>query len=101
VQVNRFEEMVDGYFDYHRPYEFSLLSEMFAYKISHSVRYIINNLVYHHVYGAIIDGFWIYDQVYWTLWYSACLHLTVHCYTHTHTHTHTHTPVSTVTALLC
>ncbi|KAJ4450362.1 hypothetical protein ANN_01783 [Periplaneta americana] len=38
VQVNREEEMVDGYLDYHRPYEFSLLSEMFAYKISHSVR---------------------------------------------------------------
>jgi hypothetical protein len=51
VQVNRSEEMVDGYFDYHRPYEFSLLSEMFAYKISHSVRYIINNLVYCHMYG--------------------------------------------------
>jgi len=41
VQVNRDEEMVDGYLDYHRPHEFSLLSEMFAYKISHSVRYII------------------------------------------------------------
>ncbi|XP_023722312.1 polyphosphoinositide phosphatase isoform X3 [Cryptotermes secundus] len=38
MQVNRCEELVDGYFDYHRPYEFSLLSEMFAYKISHSVR---------------------------------------------------------------
>jgi hypothetical protein len=39
VQVNRDEEMVDGYVDYHCPYEFSMLSEMFAYKISHSVRY--------------------------------------------------------------
>jgi hypothetical protein len=46
VQVNRHNEMVDGYFDYHRPYEFSLLSEMYAYKISHSIRYIINNIIY-------------------------------------------------------
>ncbi|PSN50035.1 hypothetical protein C0J52_03285 [Blattella germanica] len=37
VQVSHEEEMVDGYLDYHRPYEFSILSEMFAYKISHSV----------------------------------------------------------------
>ncbi|XP_021930224.1 polyphosphoinositide phosphatase isoform X2 [Zootermopsis nevadensis] len=38
MQVGRDEEMADGYVDYHRPYEFSVLSEMFAYKISHSVR---------------------------------------------------------------
>ncbi|KAJ9595423.1 hypothetical protein L9F63_013382, partial [Diploptera punctata] len=38
VRVNQDEEMVDGYHDYHRPYEFSLLSDTFAYKISHSVR---------------------------------------------------------------
>jgi len=42
VQVDRDEEMMDGYLDYHRPYEFSVLSEMFAYKISHSVRYVLN-----------------------------------------------------------
>lgn len=38
VQVDRDEEMVNDYLDYYRPYEFSVLSEMFAYKISHSVR---------------------------------------------------------------
>jgi hypothetical protein len=43
VQVDRDEEMVDGYLDYHRPYEFSVLSEMFAYKISHSVRCVVNH----------------------------------------------------------
>lgn len=43
VQVDRDEEMVDGYLDYHRPYEFSVLSEMFAYKISHSVRDFMPN----------------------------------------------------------
>ncbi|KAK9307836.1 hypothetical protein QLX08_001916 [Tetragonisca angustula] len=32
------EEMIDVYYDYHRPYELSLLSEVYAYKISHSVR---------------------------------------------------------------
>lgn len=42
VQVDRGEEMMDGYLDYHRPYEFNVLSEMFAYKISHSVRYVLN-----------------------------------------------------------
>jgi hypothetical protein len=43
VQVDRGEEMMDGYLDYHRPYEFSVLSEMFAYKISHSVRDFMPN----------------------------------------------------------
>ncbi|XP_076673336.1 polyphosphoinositide phosphatase FIG4 isoform X3 [Andrena cerasifolii] len=39
VQVqNSIEEMIDVYYDYHRPYELSLLSEVYAYKISHSVR---------------------------------------------------------------
>ncbi|XP_015601524.1 polyphosphoinositide phosphatase isoform X2 [Cephus cinctus] len=32
------EEMVDVFYDYHRPYELSLLAEVHAYKISHSVR---------------------------------------------------------------
>ncbi|EFN85512.1 SAC domain-containing protein 3 [Harpegnathos saltator] len=35
---NSIEEMIDVYYDYHRPYELSLLSEVYAYKISHSVR---------------------------------------------------------------
>ncbi|XP_077276266.1 polyphosphoinositide phosphatase FIG4 isoform X1 [Temnothorax americanus] len=39
IQVqNSIEEMIDVYYDYHRPYELSLLSEVYAYKISHSVR---------------------------------------------------------------
>ncbi|XP_011878471.1 PREDICTED: polyphosphoinositide phosphatase isoform X3 [Vollenhovia emeryi] len=39
IQVqNSTEEMIDVYYDYHRPYELSLLLEVYAYKISHSVR---------------------------------------------------------------
>ncbi|OAD55220.1 Polyphosphoinositide phosphatase [Eufriesea mexicana] len=39
IQVqNSMEEMIDVYYDYHRPSELSLLSEVYAYKISHSVR---------------------------------------------------------------
>ncbi|CAL1677908.1 unnamed protein product [Lasius platythorax] len=39
IQVqNSMEEMIDIYYDYHRPYELSLLSEVYAYKISHSIR---------------------------------------------------------------
>jgi hypothetical protein len=30
--------------------------------------------------------FWIDDRIYWTLWYRAWLHFTVHCYTHTSVH---------------
>ncbi|XP_023245586.1 polyphosphoinositide phosphatase isoform X2 [Copidosoma floridanum] len=32
------EEMIDVYYDYYRPYELSLLSELFSYQVSHSVR---------------------------------------------------------------
>lgn len=32
------EEMIDIYYDYYRPYELSLLSEVYAYQVSHSVR---------------------------------------------------------------
>ncbi|GLH16032.1 Polyphosphoinositide phosphatase [Gryllus bimaculatus] len=38
IPVSRNDEMIDAYTDYHRPYEFSVLSDMYAYKISHSVR---------------------------------------------------------------
>ncbi|KZC14668.1 Polyphosphoinositide phosphatase [Dufourea novaeangliae] len=39
IQVqNSMEEMIDVYYDYHRPYELSLFSEVYAYQISHSVR---------------------------------------------------------------
>jgi hypothetical protein len=61
-------------------------------------------------------GFWIDDQIYWTLLYSVQLHFTVHrlthtlshslthapfhtpSHTHTHTHSRTHTPVLTTTS---
>ncbi|KAJ8674118.1 hypothetical protein QAD02_005380 [Eretmocerus hayati] len=39
IQVQDTEqEMVDVYYDYYRPYELSLLSEVYAYMVSHSVR---------------------------------------------------------------
>ncbi|XP_043676781.1 polyphosphoinositide phosphatase isoform X1 [Vespula pensylvanica] len=39
IQVqSTLEEMIDVYYDYHRPYELSLLADLYAYKISHSVR---------------------------------------------------------------
>jgi hypothetical protein len=37
-----------------------------------------------------IDGFWIDDRIYWTLWYSEWLHFKLHCYTHAHTSVHSH-----------
>jgi hypothetical protein len=52
-------------------------------------------------YGFLID-----DRIYWTLWYSTCLHFTIHNHTgartnaRAHAHTHTHTQVSTVTSSL-
>jgi hypothetical protein len=36
-------------------------------------------------WGVTIDGFWIDDRIYWTVWYSVWLHFTVHCYTHVST----------------
>jgi hypothetical protein len=38
--------------------------------------------------SVTIDGFWIHDRIYWTLWYSAWLLFTVHCYTNTSVHSH-------------
>ncbi|XP_012265419.2 polyphosphoinositide phosphatase isoform X1 [Athalia rosae] len=32
------EEMIDVYYDYHRPHELSVLDDVYAYKVSHSVR---------------------------------------------------------------
>jgi hypothetical protein len=37
-----------------------------------------------------IDGFYIDDQTYWTLSYSACLQFTVLCHTQTHFSVHSH-----------
>jgi hypothetical protein len=42
------------------------------------------------VYSVTIDGVWIGNRLYWTLWYSAWLHFTVHYYTHTHTSVYSH-----------
>jgi hypothetical protein len=41
IRVNPRDEMVDSYFDYYRPYEFNMLNEEFAFKITHSVRYVM------------------------------------------------------------
>jgi hypothetical protein len=37
-----------------------------------------------------VDGFWIDDRIYWTVWYSAWLHFTIHYPSLTHTHTQLH-----------
>jgi hypothetical protein len=36
------------------------------------------------------DGFWIDDRIYWTLWYSAWLHLTYYYYTRSRASVHSH-----------
>jgi hypothetical protein len=33
-------------------------------------------------WSVTVDGFWIDDRIYWTLWYRAWLHFTVHYYTY-------------------
>ncbi|XP_015184747.1 PREDICTED: polyphosphoinositide phosphatase isoform X2 [Polistes dominula] len=39
IQVqSTYEEMIDIYYDYHRPYELSIFLDLYAYIISHSVR---------------------------------------------------------------
>jgi hypothetical protein len=38
-------------------------------------------------WSVTIDGFWIGDRIYWTLWYSAWLHFTIHNYTYSHVFT--------------
>ncbi|KAB0799167.1 hypothetical protein PPYR_07047 [Photinus pyralis] len=44
IQVeSRDVEMIDAYTDYYRPYEFSMLSELFSYKISNSIRDFMPN----------------------------------------------------------
>jgi hypothetical protein len=41
-----------------------------------------------------VEGFWIDDRIYLTLWYSARLHFTVHCYTNISVHSHVFTAVA-------
>jgi hypothetical protein len=38
--------------------------------------------------SVAIDGVRNDDRIYWTLWYSAWLHFTIHYYTHTSVHSH-------------
>jgi hypothetical protein len=46
----------------------------------------VSSCIYCHKFRVTLDGFWIDDRIYWTLWYSAWLHY------------YTHTLVSTVTS---
>lgn len=43
IAVRPEEESIDGYMDYHRPYELTFLSETFTSEISHSVRDFMPN----------------------------------------------------------
>lgn len=44
IQIqNRDLEMIDAYLDYHRPYQLSVLDEVFAYKICNSIRDFMPN----------------------------------------------------------
>jgi hypothetical protein len=43
---------------------------------------------YCHDFRVTIDEFWIDDRIYWTLWYSAWLHFTIHRYTHNSIHSY-------------
>jgi hypothetical protein len=45
---------------------------------------------YCHIYRVIIEGVWIGNWIHLTLWYSAWLQFTFHCYTHTHISVHVH-----------
>jgi hypothetical protein len=48
--------------------------------------------------SVIIDGFWIDDRIYLTLWYSAWLHFTVHYYTQRSVYSHAFTSRCSVAA---
>jgi hypothetical protein len=48
-----------------------------------------------------IDGVWIGNRIYWTLWISAWLHFTIHYNTHTSVHSHVFTICCLVAASNC
>jgi hypothetical protein len=60
--------------------------------------YGIFNYCHIILWSATVDGFWIDDRIYWTLWYSAWLHFTAHCYTHISVHSHAFTSCCLVAA---
>ena len=41
VPVAASESLVDGYYEYYRPFEFSIISDLFAFTVSHSVRLVV------------------------------------------------------------
>jgi hypothetical protein len=45
------------------------------------------------VWSLTINGFWIRDRIYCTVWYSAWLHFAVHYYTHTSVQSRLHWPL--------
>jgi hypothetical protein len=43
--------LVDGYYEYYRPFEFSIVSDLFAFTVSHSVRYATSlTLKFHNIF---------------------------------------------------
>jgi hypothetical protein len=42
-----------------------------------------NAIILSRVWSVTIDGFWIDDRDYWTLWHSTWLRFTIHYYAHT------------------
>ena len=51
IPLSSNDMLVDGYYEYYRPFEFSIVSDLFAFTVSHSVRYatlLISKL--HHIF---------------------------------------------------
>ena len=40
VSVAAKDTVVDGYYEYYRPFEFSIISDLFAFTVSHSTRFL-------------------------------------------------------------
>jgi len=43
LTIKKDDERADCFFDYYRPYEFHVLDDTFAFKMTHSVRYEFTN----------------------------------------------------------